>query len=105
MPPAAPLAPPKAAIACTSCEVESSDAPMAPAAPVGDQQPEALGRGGLAKGRENVVQCVRVGMLRRVAFVRDTRGKGVEPGRELGETGALKGLEAPTHGLGSDEVR
>src|SRR5262249_50394574 len=42
---------------------------------VGDQQLEALGRGGRAKGRENVVQRVRIGGRRRVALIRDTRGK------------------------------
>ena len=43
--------------------------------------------------------------LRRIEITRNTRGKGVYPGREMGKTGALKGLETTTRGLDSDEVR
>src|SRR5262249_317290 len=72
---------------------------------VGDQQLEVLRRGGLAKGRENMVQRVRGGVCRWVALFPDPRGKGVDPGREVGKTGALKGLEAPARRLDADEVR
>jgi hypothetical protein len=52
-----------------------------------------------------VVQGIWVGVRRRAALARDTRGKGVYLDREMGKTGALKGLEAPTRGLDADEVR